>query len=276
MLIVLFYLGPLLEKLPNCVLASVIAVALKNLLLNAKEFKRYWKISKPDGAIWMVAFAGVIVMDIDLGLYFAVAFSLLILILKSSRPKSYVLGSANNSDLYVPLKKYTFANEISGIKIYQFCGPLHFANKDFFKNDLLKKTQLKRNLEISLFNQQKQLEMKPSEVHDNPVFTIHLHEQSTCESAESIYTHLIIDCSMISYCDASGAQTLRKIIEYYENYDLKVYLAACSSTVIQTLANDNFFNQFTKDKIFVSIHDSVLNAIKERKQWCEIASTELE
>lgn len=47
-----------------------------------------------------------------------------------------MLGTVGHSDVYVPIKRYVSAEELPGIKIYQFCGPLHFANQDYFR-DLL-------------------------------------------------------------------------------------------------------------------------------------------
>ena len=58
------------------------------------------------------------------------------------RPKTYLLGSIDKSDVYVPLKKYFSANEVEGIKIYQFCGPLHFANVEYFKKGLTYRTKI--------------------------------------------------------------------------------------------------------------------------------------
>jgi hypothetical protein len=42
----------------------------------------------------------------------------------------------NDSDIYVPLSKFQRAREIEGVKIYQFCGPLNFANIEYFKKEL--------------------------------------------------------------------------------------------------------------------------------------------
>jgi len=58
------------------------------------------------------------------------------------RPKTYLLGSIDKSDVYVPLKKYGSAHELDGIKIYQFCGPLHFANVEYFKKGLIYRTKI--------------------------------------------------------------------------------------------------------------------------------------
>jgi MFS superfamily sulfate permease-like transporter len=60
----------------------------------------------------------------------------LLLIYKSQRPKTYSLGSVDNSDIYVPLSKFQRAKEIEGVKIYQFCGPLNFASVEYFKKEL--------------------------------------------------------------------------------------------------------------------------------------------
>ena len=89
-------------------------------------------------SIWLVTFSSVIVLDIDYGLIIGVVFSLITLIYKSQRPKVYLLGSVGN-DVYVPLAKYINSQEVDKIKIYQFCGPLHFANTDYFKNGLEEK-----------------------------------------------------------------------------------------------------------------------------------------
>lgn len=139
-LLVLFYIGSLLEKLPYCVLASIIAVALKTLLGQIKDFCKYWSVNKVDSSIWLITFFAVLLLDVDLGLYVGLGYSLLTLIYKSQRPKMYLLGPVAESDVYVPVKKYISATEIPGIKIYQFCGPLHFANIQYFKTGLIKKT----------------------------------------------------------------------------------------------------------------------------------------
>lgn len=140
LLFVLLYAGPLLSQLPNCVLAAIIVVALKTLLAQVKDFANYWRISKLDASIWLTTFFAVLLLDVDIGLYVGLGYSLLTLIYKSQRPKMYLLGFVNNSDVYVPINRYASANEIPGVKIYQFCGPLHFANIEYFHKGLTRKT----------------------------------------------------------------------------------------------------------------------------------------
>ena len=139
-LFVLYFAGGLLEKLPICILASIIAVALKSLFFQIIDFIRYWRVSKLDASIWLITFVAVVLLDVDLGLYVGLGYSLLTLIYKSQRPKTYLLGSVGASDVYVPERKYASAVRIPAILIYQFCGPLHFANTEFFQKDLILKT----------------------------------------------------------------------------------------------------------------------------------------
>ena len=138
-LLVLYFAGSLLQQLPICILASIIAVALKSLIYQMQDFLRYWKVSKLDSSIWLITFIAVILLDVDLGLYVGLGYSLLTLIYKSQRPKTYLLGSVGASDVYVPERKYASAVRIPDILIYQFCGPLHFANTEFFRRDLVQK-----------------------------------------------------------------------------------------------------------------------------------------
>lgn len=124
---VLYFAGFLLEKLPTCLLAAIISIALKSLFLQVKDFFRFWKVSKLDGSIWLITFIAVILLDVDIGLYVGLAYSLITLIYKSQRPKTYLLGSINYSDVYVPLKKYAQAMNVPGIVIYQVNHAAHLS-----------------------------------------------------------------------------------------------------------------------------------------------------
>jgi MFS superfamily sulfate permease-like transporter len=62
--------------------------------------------------------------------------SLLLLIYKSQRPKTYILGRIYETDIYVPINKFSDVEEVDGIKIFQFCGPLNFSNIEYFNNEL--------------------------------------------------------------------------------------------------------------------------------------------
>ncbi|CAN7993379.1 unnamed protein product, partial [Ixodes pacificus] len=140
--IVLLYLGSYLEKLPVAVLAAIIFVSLKKVFMQVRDFINFWKFSKIDGYVWLVTFFSTIILEVQLGLVIGVVFSLLTLVYKIQRrvPKTCLLGYIPNTDYYVPLKKYGVAKEIGGIKVFHFGGPLHFANAEFFRAELSRRT----------------------------------------------------------------------------------------------------------------------------------------
>ncbi|XP_054156044.1 solute carrier family 26 member 6-like isoform X2 [Oppia nitens] len=291
-LFVLLYFGQYLEKLPNCVLASIICVALKTLFAQIFDVWRYCRVNKLDGSIWIVTFVAVIVLNVDIGLYVGLAYSLVTLIYKSQRPKTYLLGSIDKSDVYVPLKKYGSAHELTGIKIYQFCGPLHFANVEYFKRGLQYRTKIyvnhvierRRKLQKAHNRRLKDEEQEAAETEttsksaamicggkfqrmrtfsrDTPTTQLSLDIVAT---ADDLPTHLIIDCSMFSYIDTTGVTTLKTTVQEYESIGVKTFLANCAAHVVKMLEKDGFYDEVKPYHVYITIHDAVHHALEEQK-----------
>lgn len=261
LLFVIMAIGSLLESLPNCILASIIAVALIGLIKQGEDLIRLWKFSVLDGLQWLVSFLAVFLLDVDVGLYVGTGFSLLVLIYKSSRPKTYLLGSCSTAaeDIYVPVKiygdstKYQSINATSsstthvvsekeGVKVYQFCGPLHFSSKDFFKRDIVKSTGVGK---VS-------------------------HPQTTSSPSHStpVVRHVVIDCSMFAYVDSSGIDAMKSVLrEELAGRGVSASLASCPPHVVTLLARDrDFFSDYlSPEEVFVSVHDAVLHALEKEK-----------
>uniref|UniRef100_T1J0G6 STAS domain-containing protein n=1 Tax=Strigamia maritima TaxID=126957 RepID=T1J0G6_STRMM len=145
-LIVMLFIGPLFQTLPNCILASIILVALKGMFLQFRDLKKAWNVSIMEAMIWLVSFLAVLLADVDIGLIVGVCFSLLTVIfrtlncevfkIKIALPNTCLLGRISGTDIYVELDKYKEAKELPGIKIFHFSGPLYFANRAYFKNSV--------------------------------------------------------------------------------------------------------------------------------------------
>ena len=99
--------------------------------------------------IWVITFVCVLVISVDYGIYIGLICSLLLLIYKSERPKSYLLGTIEGLDIYVPINKYNKILEPIDIKIFQFCGPLNFSNVEYFSNQL----ELKCEIDVTLVSE---------------------------------------------------------------------------------------------------------------------------
>lgn len=87
----LLFLTNTLRNLPNVVLAAIVLVAVKGLI-NVRELRRVWRISRFEFAVSMVAFASVLFLGILRGVIVAVLVSLALLIRRAARPHVAVLG----------------------------------------------------------------------------------------------------------------------------------------------------------------------------------------
>uniref|UniRef100_A0A915E772 SLC26A/SulP transporter domain-containing protein n=1 Tax=Ditylenchus dipsaci TaxID=166011 RepID=A0A915E772_9BILA len=134
LLIVILWLGRLLEPLPMAVLSCIVIVSLKSLFLQFKELPKLWKISVVDFAIWVVAFLATVFIDVTSGLIISVAFVILSVVVREQWPKFHKIYATPNKDIFRPAELYKdlVAVDEPVCTILRFEAPLHFANSSKF------------------------------------------------------------------------------------------------------------------------------------------------
>ncbi|XP_064092656.1 prestin-like isoform X2 [Macrobrachium nipponense] len=279
---VLLFIGPVFENLPNCVLSSIIVVALKGMFLQFNELKNIWKVSRIDASIWIVSFLSVVIIDIDFGLMLGIIMSLLVLLLRSQKPSIARLGRVPNTDLYLDVHKYSAAIDVPSVVIFQFTGPLHFANSEHFRSSLFSVSGLTPSFIIAnrVIRQQSASEPDLSsqsngelnlavpsgdtitEKQRNGVAKLiksKLHTLKTKQVALNIpdVQWLIIDMSGISYIDSTGAKVLSQINKEYKDAGITLILAGTTENVIDALEQCGTLKSITAEKVFHTVHDAV-------------------
>ncbi|XP_066997153.2 prestin [Anabrus simplex] len=229
LLLVLLVIGPFFEPLPNCVLASIILVALKGMLMQMKDLRSIWRHSSWDGAVWLVTFLSVIILDIDFGLGIGVALSLLCVLIMGQRPKMCFLGNVPSTDIYLDIRRYQSAVEIPGICIIQVAGGLHFANKE----------HVSRKLHHMISEKEKSYAQVDSD------------GQIKC---------VILDMTSVCFMDPSAIKSLITIYKDLEVKGMLFCLADCSATVYERMVHCDFFESFSDSHLFPTVHDAVLFA----------------
>uniref|UniRef100_A0A8B9PEA9 Solute carrier family 26 member 8 n=1 Tax=Apteryx owenii TaxID=8824 RepID=A0A8B9PEA9_APTOW len=103
---------------------------------------RYFFQAMPN-VIWLVTFAAVLCLGLDVGLAISMGFTFFVITVRSHRMKMVVLGQIPNMNIYRSLSIYRAAMEIEGVKIFPCCSSISFANMKHFKNYLLSKMDMK-------------------------------------------------------------------------------------------------------------------------------------
>ncbi len=133
---VLLWAGPFFEPLPRCVLAAIIVVALRSMLLQVRAAPGYARSSRWDGAVWLVTFLAVVLVDIDVGLGVGAALSLVSLVCQGVRPVCHLLAPLPATDLYVDPALYGAAQRVPGVVIFRYAGVINFATRSAFRDNL--------------------------------------------------------------------------------------------------------------------------------------------
>lgn len=291
LLFVLLFIGPIFETLPNCVLSSIIVIALKGMFLQFNDLKNIWAISRIDASIWIVSFLGVVIIDIDYGLMLGIIMSLLVLLSRSQKPSSARLGRVPNTDLYLDVKKYSVAVDVPTISIFQFSGPLHFANSEYFRHKLfsvsgLIPTSIVANKKLQQLSSEIDVTNKSNGEHINVTVPQECSGDTITEKQTNgvaklikgkIHTvkakqvtltipdvqWLIIEMSGVSYIDSTGCKTISQLHKEYKAADITLCLAAVSESVLESLQQCGTLKTLARELVFHSMHDAVTVITKD-------------
>ncbi|XP_011498116.1 PREDICTED: solute carrier family 26 member 10-like [Ceratosolen solmsi marchali] len=242
-LVILLWIGPFFEALPKCILASIIVVALKGLLFQAKELIKIWKLSKVDGIIWIITFLSTALINIDIGLISGLLASIATVLFQSIKPYSCLLGHVPNTELYLDTSRYVGVAEIFGLKIFHYAGSINFVNANQLISDLRNKVGVKPS-QIQKYRTKlakKGVYVEPNDFDDKITLKC-----------------IVIDMSAVSKIDSSGVRALRDIVADFSQIDVHVYLAACSGIVFDMIQKCDLLEKGELTCIiFATVHDAV-------------------
>uniref|UniRef100_A0A665TM49 Solute carrier family 26 member 6 n=1 Tax=Echeneis naucrates TaxID=173247 RepID=A0A665TM49_ECHNA len=263
-LFIVLWIGALFEELPKAVLAAIIYVNLHGMMKQFMDVPALWRSNKIDMVIWLATFLFTLVLNPDLGLAAAIAFSMLTVIFRT-QPKYSLLGQVQDTDIYRPLEDY-----MPGILIFRSSATLYFANAEMYQDalgekfgvDITKILSAKKKLEAK----KKRNEMKNAKKAKNA--TEEPEREEHCDLAviemhmdphPSYPRAIILDLSPVNFLDTVGVKTLRNIRRDYGEIGVEVVLAGCQTAVVDNLQTGGFFNdKVTKSCLFSTIHDAVL------------------
>lgn len=250
LLLVLLFLGPFFQSLPNAVLASIIVVALKGMFLQYKEVPSMWRLSKSAFLIWFVTWVSTVFIDVKFGLVIGVAFSLLTIVWHTQRPFIAIMGRVPGTNIYKATNVYQPVAEMPGIKIFRFESSLYFANAESFLERLYKLSGTVKRVKRS-----EQAEMMSIDELGSMTMVADYSEQ------ENLTTKfVIIDCSMFGYIDLTGVSALIQAVTCFDHMGIEVLLSGCRFGVRKMLRKTNFYDKVPQDRLHLTIHDAVLYA----------------
>jgi SulP family sulfate permease len=131
----LLFLTPFFYFLPNAILASLIMVAVFNLI-DLQEARRLWHLDRSDFWLLAITFLCTLFLGIQLGIGIGVGLSLSIHVYKSMRPHLAVLGRIPGTDNFRNIDRFSEVEQIPGHLIVRFDGRLYFGNLSYFQTQL--------------------------------------------------------------------------------------------------------------------------------------------
>jgi high affinity sulfate transporter 1 len=128
----LVFLHSALRILPLPALAAILASAAISLI-DIKELRKIWRISRMEFVFALIAMAGAISFGVLNGVIVAVTANLVYLIRKTMFPRDGFLGRLEGRDGLFDLARFPEARPIEGIAVFTVQGNILFYNADYIR-----------------------------------------------------------------------------------------------------------------------------------------------
>ncbi|WAQ96617.1 S26A6-like protein [Mya arenaria] len=288
MLLLIFYFGQFFESCPKAVLASMIMVAMKDLLKQVTILPKLWKVNKNDFTTWLIAATATVFIDIPYGLALGVLVSLLSVINQSQRGWVATIGKSDSEDLYLDAEDYGAIHEIPRVKIVRMESSLYFATAEKFRKSMYKiiekdsdkygeesdeeadhhemngiKTEMSGATLDSMVKQHPDTITEDDEENEESALNQEKKQADEKEKGDQFRIKvLIIDCMPINFIDGTGLDMLKLVIFELSCIDIQVYLARCSRYMLHLMEKSDVYDGFSRDHVFIDLPDAVDFALR--------------
>lgn len=125
----LMFLTDLLANLPTVVLAAIVLVAVKSLI-DIRELRHVWRVSRHEFFVAMIAFAAVLLLGILKGVIFAVLVSMLLIIRRAACPHVAILGRIPGTRRYSDIARNPDNEPVHAVFLFRVEASLLYFNAD--------------------------------------------------------------------------------------------------------------------------------------------------
>ncbi|KAL5142992.1 putative sulfate transporter 3.5 [Glycine soja] len=216
----LLFLAPLFGFTPLVALSAIIISAMLGLI-PFEEVIHLYKVDKFDFVICMVAFLGVILVSMDIGLMLSVGLGILRALMYVARPASCKLGKLPEIGLYRDTKQYKVLT-YPGVLVVQLGSPVYFANSLYVKERIMR--------------------------------YIRSEESSTGDVVE----HIILDLSGVTAIDTTSIKALDELIIILGKNGIKVLFVNPRLEVMEKLIMSKFVEKIGKESFYLILDDAVM------------------
>ena len=134
----LMFLTGTLRNLPNVVLAAIVLVAVKGLI-NIRELRHVWRVSRFEFVVSMVAFSAVLLLGILKGVIVAVLVSLLLLIRRAANPHVAFLGQIPGTRMYSDIERNPGNLAVPSALLFRVEAALLYFNTTYVRDVIWKR-----------------------------------------------------------------------------------------------------------------------------------------
>ena len=215
-LLTLLFLTPLFYYLPTAVLASIIIVAVSNLV-DWPYAKRLWNVRKDEFVVWVITFLAVLLIGMIQGVLLGVLLSLLLMVYRTSNPHVAILGRIRGSEYYKNIERFHDDVEVrEDLLIVRFDAQLYFGNADYFKKRM------------------------------------YSYVQSKGDKLKAV----ILNAESMNYIDSTGVQMLKKVIAKIKSENVEFYVVGAIGPTRDILFNSGVVEIMGKEYLFVRTNEA--------------------
>eukprot|EP00762_Andalucia_godoyi_P008132 ANDGO_02180.mRNA.1 Sulfate transporter 4.1 len=244
MLIFLEALTALIYYLPLACLGAIILVALPSLL-DYREAIFCWKNNRSDFWNLAVAFFLTLVVGIEVGVFTAIALSLVLVINRASKPHVAVLGRLPGTLIYRNVHRFPEALTYPGVLVVRLDANMFFANSAFFEDTLVGMIDLSKELAATSEYERRR---RSDAYLNNRVF--------------DEYRVVVLECSPVNEVDSTALHVLETILDKLKQRNVVMLLACVKDAVYDNLERSKLMQRLPEGQasVFLHVHSAVIRA----------------